>query len=430
MERLLKAARCAPVAALLLACLAVRANAQEKDAAAQGAPQRRIRELLANCPQLLAEARYDDLREAAEKALELDPANDKAGLFLWIARDLAAPPPWMAELKKKLETKVSFDFVETPLRNIVTFLQEITDATIILDEGAVEEVPNSQVTLKVTDMRLASALKWIVDQAGLEYALRDRAIFISSKERIAGPPRRNDVVAVELEARGLETDAGMLLSGYRFRPCPRRKFYIFCSDGDGRMIKLSWREDAPVLVDEGSLSDEERKNIFGGRPPLWLSDITEKLGMKVTFDFVETPLRDIVSFLQQMTDANIILDRNALKEVPNPEVTLKVTDMKLGEALDWMLGAANLGYAYADGAIYISSEYSVSNKAALKLNYATDVVVEVRQGGAAPKTFSGQPFLYVDGGRFSISCSDDSGRHFELGGVCRWGRPNVGKRAP
>lgn len=429
MKGMLKAARCVLAAALVWACLVVQTDAQEKGPTAPGDRERRIQKLLADCRQLLTEAHYDDLRKLAEKALELDPAHSKANLFLWIAQDFTAPPPWMAELKKKLERKISFDFVETPLRDVVSFLQQITNATIILDEHAVEKLPNSDVTLKVTDMRLGPALERIVDQVGLGYVLTEQVIFVSSKDQVSDRPRPNEVADVELELRDPESDAKTRLSGYRFHQRELGKFYIFCSDAKGSIVRVSGWDDVLLLVGEGYLTEEERKNILAGQPPPWLSDIRKTLALKISFDFIETPLRDVVHFLQSITNATIILDPKAVKELANPEVTLKVTDMKLGLALDWILSMVDLGYAYADGAIYISSEQRVSKKASLKLHHVTNVSVEVRDGPGAPKTFFGQPFFYVAGGKFSISCGDPHGRHFELQGRSGPVRPDEAERA-
>jgi type II secretory pathway component GspD/PulD (secretin) len=96
-------------------------------------------------------------------------------------------PQWKKDMKAQMEKRISFDFVDTPLADVVAFLSNLTGATIILDPAAVQgnEVP---VTLKVGDMRLGAALDWILRLVNLTYALRDQAIFISTKERVADRP--------------------------------------------------------------------------------------------------------------------------------------------------------------------------------------------------------------------------------------------------
>jgi len=112
-------------------------------------------------------------------------------------------PPWMPDLKNKLETKVSFDFVETPLQDVVTFLQQITNATIILDAKSMSGLASPEVTLKVTEMKLSQALDWILKQVGLQYALKEQAIYIGNAEAVGGDAllKLYDVTDVTLEIR-------------------------------------------------------------------------------------------------------------------------------------------------------------------------------------------------------------------------------------
>ena len=219
----------------------------------------RIAKLLGKSRDLLQEARYEEAKGTAEGVLELDPQNIEAmklrdisfnsglsyakvetarnsneqTLLTWsqtkeaqvpyseiliypsnwaeiIKRQVAAigtdteeEPPWMPDLKGKLEAKVSFDFVETPLQDVVTFLQQITAATIILDAKSLSGLASPEVTLKVTDMKLNQALEWILSQVGLQYALNNNAILIGSAEAVGGDAllKLYDVTDVTLDIR-------------------------------------------------------------------------------------------------------------------------------------------------------------------------------------------------------------------------------------
>ena len=114
------------------------------------------------------------------------------------------------------------------------------------------------------------------------------------------------------------------------------------------------------------------------KEPPWMDELRVKLTDRVTFDFVETPLRDVVAFLQQITGANIVLDEDAVADLPNPEVTLKVTDMELSQALEWVLGGVDLKYALQGESIYISTEENVGGAPQLKLYDVTDVTLEIK----------------------------------------------------
>jgi type II secretory pathway component GspD/PulD (secretin) len=96
-----------------------------------------------------------------------------------------AQEPWKEEMRRKLARKVTFEFVETPLAEALRFLSDLTKVNIILDpkvvgEGA-DKVP---ITLKVTDMDLEQALRWVLRLAELEYDFRNQAVFITRKANL------------------------------------------------------------------------------------------------------------------------------------------------------------------------------------------------------------------------------------------------------
>ena len=95
-------------------------------------------------------------------------------------------PQWQQDVLVLLERRVSFDFLDTPLADVVAFLQNLTGVNMVVDPGAVEgdDIP---VTLKVSDMKLGASLDWILRLVNLQYAFQDEAIFISTKERIKRP---------------------------------------------------------------------------------------------------------------------------------------------------------------------------------------------------------------------------------------------------
>ncbi|HUS58127.1 MAG TPA: hypothetical protein VM141_05720 [Planctomycetota bacterium] len=111
------------------------------------------------------------------------------------------------ELRNKLEQKVSFDFIDTSLPDVITFLQTLTNATIVLDSKAIPGEP-PQLTLKMNDMKLSQALDWIMTQVGLDYTLRSNAIYISTSEMIGGDAvlKLYDVTDVTLVIRDFKGD--------------------------------------------------------------------------------------------------------------------------------------------------------------------------------------------------------------------------------
>jgi len=209
-------------------------------------------------------------------------------------REVESPqePEWAREIQRKLKRKVSFEFKDTPLTEAVAFLQFLTKANMIFDPEAAEAKGWEAVTLKVTNERLDAALRQILAPAGLDYGLADRAILISTPERLAAMRKQ------EAEAR---------------REATRR------ADG------------------------------------VWELAIKKKLSRKVTFEFIDTPLTEALQFLQTLTDSTIICDPVASADKYETPITLNVANMPLSVALRWILKLVDLDYGLVDGAAFIST---------------------------------------------------------------------------
>ena len=150
-------------------------------------------------PSLLAEAPEEHPGELAieisepapdgtpEELLQVETMKRRAARPRRLITDQEPEPEWQKEIRAQLEKRISFDFVDTPLADVVAFLTNLTNTNMVLDPAAVEgdDVP---VTLKVSDMKLVSALDWILRLVNLTYTFSDEAIFISTPARIQSLP--------------------------------------------------------------------------------------------------------------------------------------------------------------------------------------------------------------------------------------------------
>lgn len=93
-------------------------------------------------------------------------------------------PEWKLRLQRELERPVTFNFVETQFSEALDVIRDISGVNIILDPNAFQDAVSAgretPISLKVTDMKLKHALKWLVDQVGLQYTLSDHTVFIST----------------------------------------------------------------------------------------------------------------------------------------------------------------------------------------------------------------------------------------------------------
>jgi type II secretory pathway component GspD/PulD (secretin) len=119
----------------------------------------------------------------------------------------------------------------------------------------------------------------------------------------------------------------------------------------------------------------------------WRQAILDRLEQRITVDFEERAFEEVVAFLRQVTGANIIVSPTALALNP-PPVTLKVKDMKFGDALKWILELTKLQMAIQDQAIFIN-DAPVVGAVVLRMYDVTDLTMPIKDFPGRETGFSG-----------------------------------------
>ncbi|HEY3321752.1 MAG TPA: hypothetical protein VGP72_14875 [Planctomycetota bacterium] len=109
----------------------------------------------------------------------------------------------------------------------------------------------------------------------------------------------------------------------------------------------------------------------------WKADIRKRLQRKVTFEFVDTPLDEAISFLRSMANVTMIIDPKVLAGGA-PAINLRVQDMSLDLALEWILKLADLEYALRDSAIYIAKGTSLIEAVELRIYDVSDLTQTIQ----------------------------------------------------
>jgi type II secretory pathway component GspD/PulD (secretin) len=110
------------------------------------------------------------LREDPEKRLEENREHTER-------LKLAPSPsqkPIPQEMKMKLEEKLSIEFIDTPLRDVISFLQEKSKMNFFLDKDA----PDANVNIKLNDVPLSVILEYILPKS-LGYVVKDNIVHIT-----------------------------------------------------------------------------------------------------------------------------------------------------------------------------------------------------------------------------------------------------------
>ena len=94
--------------------------------------------------------------------------------------------PETLKIREKLKDKISLDFADTPVTDVVAFLHDVSGINMMLDPDALEDEDGPLITLKVEDMPLENALDVILRRfAKLDYIVREDGLFISSEEGLS-----------------------------------------------------------------------------------------------------------------------------------------------------------------------------------------------------------------------------------------------------
>lgn len=86
------------------------------------------------------------------------------------------------EIRKKLKTPITVDFMDVGLDYVIDFLSEATDVNIIPGSGV--KLSEKKVTIKVKDMPLESLLKYIFRNQGLIYRIEKNAVWVDSLDNM------------------------------------------------------------------------------------------------------------------------------------------------------------------------------------------------------------------------------------------------------
>ncbi len=97
--------------------------------------------------------------------------------------DRHSRPPGAAdrEVEYRLGRRISFEFVQVPLDEALTKLEELACVKITVDQGAKPAAwPPQPITLKMTTANVKLALDWILKLAGCEYEIRNGEVFVTA----------------------------------------------------------------------------------------------------------------------------------------------------------------------------------------------------------------------------------------------------------
>ena len=111
------------------------------------------------------------------------------------------------------------------------------------------------------------------------------------------------------------------------------------------------------------------------------------LGRRISFEFVETPLSEALVYIRKMGGFAMEVDREALAQAGDPQITLRVQEMPAGLALQWVLRLAGLDYVVRKpGVVTVPSTYLPHNPRVHATMKMFGLIPEEETGGAVKES--------------------------------------------
>ena len=99
---------------------------------------------------------------------------------------------------------------------------------------------------------------------------------------------------------------------------------------------------------------------------------------KITLDFTNARLDEVMSYFQEYSGLNFHLDADARKDGEEDKITIKVKDVSLKTALKLVLNPRDLGCVYQDGVLVIKSKAKLGSLTVTRVYDVRDLLFRLR----------------------------------------------------
>lgn len=111
----------------------------------------------------------------------------------------------------------------------------------------------------------------------------------------------------------------------------------------------------------------------------WKQELERKLEQQLTLDFPDLDIQEVVQFLQRNTDVNFVLDPQVIASGQLPPITMQLANVKLRNALEFIMLQTGLRYTLQDEAVYISSQQGVRGGTFMKVYDIRDLTIGITE---------------------------------------------------
>lgn len=287
----------------------------------------------------------------------------------------APEPGWQTKLEEKLSKIVTVNFQDTTLNKALEFFRRSTEANIILDTGA-SDLSEKRLTLVLNRVRAESGLAWTARLMGLDYIIRDEAIFLAKPDQMpvdwrgAMQERYRRIVASGQESWWTDIEARLdkpVKVAFKGDPLPAVVGYLATESGinivlDGHLAASdkSVRLEGEMTVKSAlgwvaKLADVKyviRDEVIYVATPEALAALRLETGESpldllfrrpVTFHFLQTPLRDALDRLSRLS--NVAVELQGVGPDETLPVSVEGEQVEVGRAVRMVMNETGRPYA-------------------------------------------------------------------------------------
>ncbi|TVR44690.1 MAG: hypothetical protein EA402_06310 [Planctomycetota bacterium] len=141
--------------------------------------------------------------------------------------------------------------------------------------------------------------------------------------------------------------------------------------------------DLIVYPDDWDEIDRRRRpptrGVDGTEDEAWRQEIIRNLNQQLTLEFRDNDIQDVVNFLRANTDVNFVLDPEVLVGGGVPPINMQVSDIRLENALDFIMELTGLRYSLQNEAVYISTEAGLQGRTEMRIYDIRDLTMGLTQ---------------------------------------------------
>ena len=200
------------------------------------------------------------------------------------------------------------------------------------------------------ERRYEDALK-ISDAILREKPYDGTALVLKENAKALQEDMRHETIIAKIE-RVDARERNKYFENLKEKSIPYNDLMQFTTEDEWEDIKgRAQKEDPEKRLKENRMHTERLKQSPSPLQKSISQEMQTKLDERLSIEFINTPLRDVIAFLQEKAKMNFFLDKDA----PDTSVSIKLNDVPLSVILEYIL-PKNLSYVVKDNIVHVTLE--------------------------------------------------------------------------